>query len=184
MVPMHPMQLHPTAEEVLGYSVAVDGQVHGLPHFFLHKGHTGVELVRAGKVQPAKLPLVLDGRLRADEHLHAAAGVPMPPGVLLPLTVGATEAHTLPATPTRPLRASYHTSLPSVGTLHTRRRLLQTSASSRSLAAVTARKGKKDPQLARPEPKHTRSLSSAATRIPCSSLPGQPPPGAARRSCP
>src|SRR5207249_5411480 len=113
---------------------------------------------------------------------HAAAGVPRPPGVLLPSTAGVTEAHTLPATPTRPLRASSQTSLPSVGTLHTRRRLLQTSASSPSLASATAPKGKTDPQPARPEPKPTRSLSSVATRIPCLSLPGQPPPGAARRS--
>src|SRR6266545_1095217 len=99
-------------------------------------------------------PLGSPGALR----LHTAADVPMPPGVLLPLTVGATEAHTLPATPMRPLRASYHTSLPSVGTLHTRRRLLQTSASSQSLASVLHPRERKIPSL-QDRSRSTRGLS-------------------------
>src|SRR6267143_4810710 len=58
---MHPMRFHPTAQEVRSDGLAVDGQVHGLSDFFLHKGDSGIELVRRGKVHPPKLPLVLDG---------------------------------------------------------------------------------------------------------------------------
>src|SRR6266581_5752834 len=61
MVPMHPMRCHPTAQEVLSDGLAVDGQVHGLSYCFLHKGDSGIQLVRRGKVHPTKLPLVLDG---------------------------------------------------------------------------------------------------------------------------
>src|SRR5712691_7751850 len=64
------MRLHPTAQEVISNGLPIDGHVHGLPYLFLHKGHLRVELVRAGKVQPPKLPLVLDGRQFAGTNLH------------------------------------------------------------------------------------------------------------------
>src|SRR6266849_9406735 len=67
---------------------------------------------------------------------HAAAGVPRHPAVLPPSAADATEAHTLPATPARPLRASCQTSPPFVGTPHITRRLSQTSVSAWSPASV------------------------------------------------
>ena len=54
MVTHAPDDLHPTTQKIISNGFAVDSHVHRLSDCLVHKGHLGVQLVRASKVHAAK----------------------------------------------------------------------------------------------------------------------------------